>query len=108
MQLDSITANELGDPAVLAAVPGRPGVAAKLGNWQEQPDLGAISPPPPRPLHFRARTPAALLSSVCVRAKRRKLQGNSRGFKRRAGRKLRCGQGEGPPPRLRTKSPLKR
>jgi len=42
VQLDSITANELGDPAALATVRGRPDLA-RLGAWQEQPDLALLN-----------------------------------------------------------------
>ena len=39
VQLDSITANELGDPSVLEKVPRRPDITA-LQDWEEQPRLG--------------------------------------------------------------------
>ena len=39
VQLDSITANELGDPSVLEKVPRRSDITA-LQDWQQQPRLG--------------------------------------------------------------------
>ena len=42
VQLDSITANELGDPSVLTRVARRPDVTA-LQDWEQQPGLGKHS-----------------------------------------------------------------
>ena len=41
VQLDSITANELGDPSAIVSIPGRPEMT-ELQNWETTPRLGAV------------------------------------------------------------------
>ena len=43
VQLDSITANELGDPAAIVSIPGHPEKTA-LQDWETTPRLGALPP----------------------------------------------------------------
>lgn len=47
VQLDSITANELGDPSLLTGVARRPDITA-LQDWEQQPGLGKTGRDPAR------------------------------------------------------------